>query len=96
MQTGSVRIIGPMTKDEKVVWDRWKQSENEETAELAELLKRDPDKAVDNVGIFQPVPVPAGPNITRIERIIVDPKERPTDVNTLTDEQLTAIITGSA
>jgi LmbE family N-acetylglucosaminyl deacetylase len=83
--TGSVRIIGPMTKDEKVIWDAWRKSNGQESPELAELLKRDPAKAVD-VGIFQSVPVPAEPNITRIERIIVNPRERPTDTNSFTDE----------
>jgi hypothetical protein len=94
MQTGSVRITGPMTKDEKVVWDRWRQSKEQEP-KLEELLNRDPDKAIEKVGIFQAVPVSAEPNMTRIERIIVDPKQRSTDADTLTDEELTAIIAGT-
>ena len=35
-----------MTKEEKVLWDRWKQSESQDRPELAELLRRDPDKPV--------------------------------------------------
>jgi hypothetical protein len=98
MQTGSVRITGPMTKEEKAAWDDWKSSRTDaeqDNAHIGQILSRDPDKAIDNAGIFQGVPVSAERTITRIERVIVDPKEHPTDVNTLTDEQLTAIITGS-
>ena len=95
MQTGSVRITGPMTKEEKIVWDNWSQTKDKEASELEELLNRNPEKAIEKLGIFQSVPVPAESNITRIERVIVDPKERPGDVNTLTDEQLADIIAGS-
>jgi hypothetical protein len=46
MQTGRVRIEGPFTKEEKVVWDRFrakKQECDQEIAELEKELREDPD-----------------------------------------------------
>ncbi len=46
MKTGLVRVKGPMTKEEKVVWDRFRERKKEcdETiAELEDLLRKEPD-----------------------------------------------------
>jgi Family of unknown function (DUF5681) len=43
MQTGSVRITGPTTKEEKAVWDLLQESKEQGT-DLRTLLNRDPDK----------------------------------------------------
>jgi hypothetical protein len=72
--TGSVRITGPMTKEEKAVWDQFRQGQAgaiQEVAELEGLLKRDPNKTIDKLGIFQSIP---DEPVTTIQRLIVDPK----------------------
>jgi hypothetical protein len=48
MATGLVRITGPMTKEEKVVWDKFRERKTEcdqTISELEDLLKREPDYA---------------------------------------------------
>ena len=42
VQTGSVRITGPMTKEEKAVWDLLQEAKEQGT-DLRTLLNRDPD-----------------------------------------------------
>jgi hypothetical protein len=73
--TGSVRITGPMTKEEKLAWDHWRLSQGEpeqDATGFEKVLRRDPNNAVENPGIFQSVP--DEPTITSIRRIIVHPK----------------------
>ena len=46
VNTGTVRVKGPMTKEDKVIWDRLRDRKHEcdrEIAELEELLKDEPD-----------------------------------------------------
>jgi len=46
MSTGLVRIKGPMTKEEKVVWDKFRARKiecDESIAEMEELLAKEPD-----------------------------------------------------
>lgn len=46
MKTGLVRVKGPMTKEEKVIWDQFrarKRECDETIAEMEELLTREPD-----------------------------------------------------
>jgi len=48
MKTGLVRIKGPMTKEEKVVWDKFRARKvecDETIAEMEELLAKEPDYA---------------------------------------------------
>lgn len=37
MKTGGVRITGPMTKEEKVQWDEWRERKREAERTIAEL-----------------------------------------------------------
>ena len=37
VNTGAVRITGPMTKEDKARWDRWRQRKEDTEAEIAEL-----------------------------------------------------------
>lgn len=46
MQTGLVEVKGPFTKEEKVVWDRWREKKtecDEEIAHYQDLLEQNPD-----------------------------------------------------
>jgi hypothetical protein len=46
VNTGTVRVKGPMTKEDKVIWDRLRERKREcdrEIAELEEMLQKDPD-----------------------------------------------------
>jgi hypothetical protein len=48
MATGTVQLKGPMTKEEKVTWDRFRERKQEcdrAIAELEELLRSDPDSS---------------------------------------------------
>lgn len=46
MRTGTIRITGPMTKEEEVMWNEWRERKAEcdrEIAELEQLLRDEPD-----------------------------------------------------
>jgi len=46
IKTGTVRVNGPMTKEDKVVWDRLRQRKHQcdqEICHLEELLRKEPD-----------------------------------------------------
>jgi hypothetical protein len=46
MQTGLVEVKGPFTKEEKVVWDRWREMKeecDEEISHYQDLLEQNPD-----------------------------------------------------
>lgn len=45
-KAGTIRIKGPMTKEEKVIWDRWRERKKEcdlEIAELKSLIRKAPE-----------------------------------------------------
>lgn len=75
MHTGTVRITGPMTKEEKIVWDLVQQGApglEEEIAKLEKTIANRPNMAIaERLGL----PMPKPTEITTIRRIIVDPKQ---------------------
>ncbi len=76
MHTGSVRITGPMTNEEKIVWDLVQDGtpgSEQQTAELEKLIARTPNMAIaERLGLPRDM---ARDPVTRIERIIVDPRD---------------------
>ena len=69
-----------MTKEEKLAWDHWRLSQGEpeqDATGFEKVLRRDPNNAGENPGIFQSVP--DEPTITSIRRIIVYPKDEHQD-----------------
>lgn len=73
MNSGTVRITGPMTKEEKIVWDLVKQNSSkfkEQLAELEELASRRSNMEIaERLGLAKANQT--GTEITRIERVIV-------------------------
>ena len=77
MSTGTVRITGAMTKEEKVAWDLLITSNNATALDLKDAIKRDPADAINRLDVFQSSP--PEPGLERIERVIVYPKEEQAD-----------------
>lgn len=77
MSTGTVRITGPMTKEEKIAWDLWAKPNSAKAGDLKDALKRDPDQAIDRPDVLQSSP--PEPGLERIERVIVYPKTSTAD-----------------
>ena len=80
MRTGTVRITGPMTPEEKELWDLLKDDAPESKrflAELDTLMTRRPDLAI--VEGYSLLKHPAEPGLSMIKRIIVDPADRKRD-----------------
>lgn len=83
MNSGTVRITGPMTKEEKIVWDLVKQDSSEfkeQLAELEELASRRSNMEIaERLGLAKANQT--GTEITRIERVIVsaDPSREETN-----------------
>lgn len=79
MHAGTVRITGPMTKEEKVVWDLVQEGtpeSKEQLAELEKLIARRPNMAIaERLGLAPDIP--AAPPVTRIE--LVAPNYRKSD-----------------